>query len=151
MMKRTIRYQAAIIRDHHLLLLKVYDRASGQSFWVIPGGGREGDESEEACLRREVREETYLDVRVDRLLMEESSLPDDMYQQLKTYLCQIIKGEPKPGFEPEIDTPEQPTIIEVGWFDLRNPALWDPLALNDPITYPFLQRLRSALGYGDRV
>ena len=36
-------YQAAVVRDDHVLLLKVFDRADGVEFWLLPGGGREPD------------------------------------------------------------------------------------------------------------
>ena len=146
-MKRKVRYQAAVIHKDHLLLLKAIDRASGESFWVIPGGGRESNETEEECVQREVREETHLHVEVGRLVLDEQAIDDGMYQRLKTYACQIVSGEPRPGIEPEVDTADHVTIADVGWFDLRDSTTWDSLALNDPITYPLLQRLRSVLGY----
>jgi 8-oxo-dGTP pyrophosphatase MutT (NUDIX family) len=147
LINRTVRYQAAIIQNDNLLLLKATDFTDGQTFWVIPGGGREEGESEMDCLRREVLEETHLHVKVERLLLDEPGVPGDIYQRLKTYLCQVVGGEARPGIEPEIDTADQVTISAIGWFDLRQPGLWDPLALNDPFTYPLLQRLRLALGY----
>jgi ADP-ribose pyrophosphatase YjhB (NUDIX family) len=148
-MKRAVRYQAAIIQNDHLLLLKVWDHAfSGKTFWVIPGGGRHHNETEEACVKREVYEETHLHVEIDRLILDEPDISEGMYQRAKTYACRIIGGDLQPGSEPEVDTPDRATITHVGWFDLRNPNNWDPLALNDPVTYPMVQRLRAALGYG---
>jgi 8-oxo-dGTP diphosphatase len=142
-----VRYQAAIIQNDHLLMLKVWDHAfSGKTFWVIPGGGRHPNEAEEDCVKREVLEETHLHVEIDRLVLDEAN--EGMYQRAKTYACRIISGAAHPGFEPEVDTDERSTITQVGWFDLRDPATWDALALNDPITYPLLQRMRAALGYG---
>ena len=73
-------------------------------------------------------------------------IDDGMYQRLKTYACRIVSGEPRPGIEPEV-TAGHLTIAQVGWFDLRDPASWGSPVLDDPITYPLLQRLRSALGY----
>src|SRR5262245_55905439 len=46
------RYQGAIIRDYQVLLLKQVEHASGRSYWQIPGGGIEPDETEEQCLQR---------------------------------------------------------------------------------------------------
>jgi len=147
-MKRDIRYQAAIRSGHHLLLLKAHDQPSGSTFWLLPGGGREDDESEEECLVREVLEETSLSVRVGRLLLDEPADPqDETYQRLKTYACRVIAGEPHPGSEPEVDTPEHTTIEALAWIDLRKPTAWDPLVLRDPITFTLLQRLRRVWGY----
>ena len=148
-MKRVVRYQAAIIQDDQLLLLKVWDHTfSGQTFWVIPGGGRHPNETAAACLKREVREETHLSVEIDRLILDEPEPSGVMYQRAKTYACRIVAGDLQPGSEPEVDTPDRATITNVGWFDLHDPSSWDPLALSDPITCPLLQRLRAALGYG---
>ncbi len=38
------------------------------AMWDLPGGGREGDETPEACLLRELEEEFGLRLGVDRLL-----------------------------------------------------------------------------------
>src|SRR6185369_10431159 len=69
-MARIVRYQGAIVQDHQLLLIQHREHASGRGYWVIPGGGQEGAESEEACVRREMLEETGLEVAVERLLFE---------------------------------------------------------------------------------
>lgn len=149
-MKPTVRCQAAILQGDQLLLLKVWDHSSnGESFWVIPGGGQLPDECEEDCLKREVLEETHLRVEVERLILDETNLSpsEGMYQGIKTYTCRISNGDPQPGIEPEVDTAQRYTIIEIGWFDLRYPQTWDVLALNNPITYQNLNKLRKALGY----
>lgn len=44
--------------DGEVLLMKAQEPKSGREVWFAPGGGREGDESAEACLRRELAEET---------------------------------------------------------------------------------------------
>jgi 8-oxo-dGTP pyrophosphatase MutT (NUDIX family) len=150
--KLDARYQAAILHNGHVLLIKVWDHTfTGQTFWTIPGGGRQPGESEEECVRREAWEETNLRVEVDRLLLETPDAPDGLYERLKTYACRIAGGEPRPGSEPEVDSAERRTIQAVGWFDLRDPASWDPLARNDPITLAMLLRLRAALGYVDKT
>ena len=61
-MTYSTRYQGVIIWDHQILLLKQIEHASGRSYWQIPGGGIEPDETEEQCVQREMREETGLDV-----------------------------------------------------------------------------------------
>ena len=147
MLRRDVRYQAAIVREDHVLLLKVVDIDSGAMFWLLPGGGREKGESEEACVRREVLEETQLEVAVVRPLFEVPDHPGGIYDRLRTYLCHITSGEARPGIEPEVDTPEHTTIREVGWFDLRAPTTWNALVRGDPITMPLLRQVRAALGY----
>jgi 8-oxo-dGTP pyrophosphatase MutT (NUDIX family) len=142
--QRTIRYQAAIIREGQLLLIQAHIPATGQRFWLLPGGGIEPGETEEACVQREVMEETYLRVAVVRPLMETPDIPGGIYQTLRTYLCHVIDGEARPGIEPENEAVS--SITAVRWFDLRDPASWDSLILDDPITYPIMQSIREALG-----
>ena len=146
-MTRTTRYQGAIIRDHHILLIKHREHASGQSYWLIPGGGIEPNETEETCVQREMLEETCLHVQAQYLLLDEPSIPTDVYQRKKTYLCHILEGEARPGYEPEVEAASQYTITEVGWFDLRHPSSWNEQIISDPITYPLLQRIQAVLGY----
>ena len=147
MLRRDVRYQAAIVHEDHVLLLKVVDIDSRATFWLLPGGGREADETEEACVQREVREETELAVAVVRPLFEAPDHPGGIYDRLRTYLCHVTGGEARPGVEPEVDTPEHTTIREVGWFDLRAPTTWNELVRGEPITMPLLRQLRAALGY----
>lgn len=106
----------------------------------------EHGESEEECVRREVQEETHLDVSVGKLVLEEKAHEEDqIYQSAKTYCCRIQGGQARPGHEPEAEF--DATIEEIGWFDLKDPSKWDPLAIRDTFTFPLLQKLRSALGY----
>ena len=146
-MTRITRYQGAIIRDHHILLIKQTEHASGRSYWLLPGGGIEPDETEEMCVQREMQEETSLHVHVQYLLLDEPSSPGGIYQRWKTYVCQILDGEARPGYEPEGAFATAYSFTEVGWFDLRHATSWNEQIVSDPITYPLLQRIQAALGY----
>jgi ADP-ribose pyrophosphatase YjhB (NUDIX family) len=144
---RFIRYQGAIIQEHHILLIRHQERASGRDYWVIPGGGRLEGEAEETCVIRELKEETNLDVQVVRLLLDEAREPGRVYQRAKTYLCIIVGGEAQPGYEPEPEVAQAYAIVEVGWFDLRDQASWGEKVRSDANTYSLLLSLRSILGY----
>ncbi|MFL5807311.1 MAG: NUDIX hydrolase [Roseiflexaceae bacterium] len=113
-MTRITRYQGAIIRDHHILLIKQTEHTSGRSYWLIPGGGIELGETEEACVRREMQEETCLQIHVQYLLLDEAALPGGFYKRLKTYVCQIMDGEARPGYEPEPEAANEYGITDVG-------------------------------------
>lgn len=150
-MPRYARYQGAIVRDHHILLIKHTNHGSRRSYWLIPGGGIEPDEAEEACVAREMWEETNLRVRVERLLLDEEAAPGGAYQRRKTYLCSVESGEASPGYEPEPDAAAVYSITEVAWFDLRTPEAWPAELLTEHITFPLLQRLQVLLGYAADV
>jgi 8-oxo-dGTP pyrophosphatase MutT (NUDIX family) len=144
---RSTRYQGAIIHDHLILLLKQMEHASGRSYWQIPGGGIEPDETEEQCVQREMLEETGLHVHVHSLLLDEPSTPGAIYQRWKTYRCHILAGEARPGCEPEAVYADAYSFTEVGWFDLRQPTTWNAQLAAAPFVYSWLQRIQAALGY----
>lgn len=147
-MKRETRYQGAIILDDHILLIKHLEHDTGRTYWLLPGGGREPEETEEACVQREMREETGLNVSVERLILDEDDIPFEVYyKRLKTYLCRVEGGSAKPGYDPEIESAKQHEIAEVRWLSLRGWALWDDSITSDPIIFPLLQRIRTVLGY----
>lgn len=148
-MSRHTRYQAFIIQDHQVLLIKHREHESGRAYWVIPGGGREDGETELECVVREAKEETNLDVQIERLLFDEPGHPGGVYQWRKSYLCRPVGGEAAPGYEPEIEASEFYGIVEVRWFDLRDETGWDERLYEDVFTYPQIVKLRTALGYLD--
>jgi 8-oxo-dGTP pyrophosphatase MutT (NUDIX family) len=149
-MARHTRYQGLIVENDRVLLIKHREHETGRSYWIIPGGGLDGDESEEECVIREVREETNLDVEVLDLLFDEPGHPDGVYRWRKTFLCKPVGGNPSPGYEPELEAAEIYSITEVRWFDLRDEAEWGHELLTDPFTYPQLVNARKELGYAPK-
>ena len=139
-----IRYQGMIIQDHKILLIRGYEILTGVSFWVIPGGHREDDESEEGCIIREMKEETNLEVRVEKLLFEQSFPLDGPDAVNKSYLCTPIGGQLKPGSEPEDENFE---IAALRWFDLRDETEWSIDLRKGLYTYPQLVKVRQLLNY----
>ncbi len=146
MVYRHTRYQAAIMIGSQILLIRHEEHNHGRTYWLLPGGGREDGESEEECVRREMREETNLEVRVERLLEEhDSTHPNPVYAHYKTYLCTPVSGEAQPGYEPEIEASSVYKIAEVRWVELWDQSGWDPLLLQDAITTGSLAYIRQAL------
>jgi ADP-ribose pyrophosphatase YjhB (NUDIX family) len=145
--KRDTRYQGAVVRDDRILLIKHREKEGGRSYWILPGGGREPGETEEECIRREMKEETNLTANVVRILLSEPDPFRTTYQTRKTYLCEPDSGKAEPGSEPEPDAASLYTISEVKWFDLRDDSEWDADLVADSITNGQLYRLRRSMGY----
>lgn len=146
------RYQGAIIKDHHLLLLRHREHSTGRSYWLFPGGGIEEGETEEQCVAREMFEETGLTVKVERSLFTQPMSQPDGYKERKIYLCSVLGGEAKPGYEPEEDWQVLYGIEEVAWFDLRNIESWHRGVLHDQDVFnehlePQILELKTVLGY----
>ncbi|MEN6438402.1 MAG: NUDIX hydrolase [Syntrophobacter sp.] len=90
---------AIIFRGDEVLLVKRGNPPSSGK-WSIPGGLVELGESLEAAVRREIREEVGLDVKVidlvavlDRVIYDNSSRIEYHYILLD-FLCESAQGEP---------------------------------------------------------
>ena len=144
---RHTRYSAAILRGNQILMVKHREHADGRSYWVLPGGGIEAGETELECVRREVREETNLEVSVEALLLDEPPFFDNgsPYQRFKTYLCRPLTSEAAPGYEPEPEASAIYAIVAVAWFSLDDESTWAEQVAHDPIMAPTLRRIRAAL------
>ena len=140
MTTRDVRYQAAVVEDGHVLLLRCVPQ-NGESFWVLPGGGREAGESETGCVAREVREEAGVEVAVGPLLYEvPADPPDGTYTRWRTYLCRVTQGRAAPG-----GGEGWAELTAVRWLRLDATAEWEPELCADPFLHPQLLRIRHAL------
>jgi ADP-ribose pyrophosphatase YjhB (NUDIX family) len=128
-------------------LIKHYQYKDGIEYWILPGGGREEGETEEECVKREMKEETNLDVIVGPLLLETAGNLNTTYRSYKTYLCKSLTNNAKPGYEPEPEANEQYEISDVGWFDLRSEETWPTDQIFKSFFYPQLKNIQKLLGY----
>lgn len=63
--------------------------------WEFPGGKRETGESFRDCLRRELREELGIDVRIGALLGSVTHAYPEKTVHLEFYRCQLRRQEPR--------------------------------------------------------
>jgi 8-oxo-dGTP pyrophosphatase MutT (NUDIX family) len=126
------RCMGAIVRGHEVFLIQKQHWDTGRTYWWFPGGGREPGESDEACVVREIKEETGLDVRVERLL----SPPDWRGGNPAVYLCTLLAGEVRLGTEDG-----QSMLIGFAWVPIDDESAWEPEFHKDHI-YPILKVLQ---------
>lgn len=83
-------------------------------FWVLPGGGRKGDESYEQCAIREAREETGLSVKIIRTITRivTKNNTTEIFLALCNHENVVINKE---------------EVADYGWFEVNN--LPKPLSL----------------------
>ena len=99
-------------------------------------------ETREACVIREVKEETNLDVKVERFLFEYSWDKSRSYQVFSTFHCTIVAGIPRPGEEYS----QTRSLIGVKWFALHDESHWEPDLFEEHL-YPSLMRIRMMIPY----
>jgi 8-oxo-dGTP diphosphatase len=85
-----------VFRDGKLLIAQRHADAHLGGFWEFPGGKREPDETFEACLNRELREELGIEVSVGELIESLTHAYPDKTVHLKFYRCQWQLHEPRP-------------------------------------------------------
>lgn len=100
-----LRVAAIIVRQKQILLVE--HRKRGQRYWVLPGGRLEGHETLDAALRRELKEEVGLDVRVGPLVIVCETLAPDRH-----VVNLIFQAETGERVEPTL-SPRDPVLA--GW------------------------------------
>ncbi|MEK6645921.1 MAG: NUDIX hydrolase [Candidatus Firestonebacteria bacterium] len=93
-MENNIRLRvAAILMDENRILL-VRHMKSGKDYWLLPGGGVHYTENLETALKRELKEETNLDIQMRKLMFVNDSIPLDGHRHVLnfTFLCDIVSG-----------------------------------------------------------
>lgn len=107
--QRAITIDALISKENKILLIKRNNEPFKGS-WAIPGGYIDWDETAEEALKREVKEETGLDV-TEITFFDVYSDPKRDPRQNITLVYQIeTDGEPKAGDDAK----------ELKWFDFHN-------------------------------
>jgi ADP-ribose pyrophosphatase YjhB (NUDIX family) len=107
-----IRAVGIVIYGDKILLMK--RRKKGHEYFAIPGGGVEdNNETVEEAVVRELKEETCIDVRVERLVYHHDLIDhSDQYFYLCTYL----------GGKVELGGPEKEKLSEDNYYE----PLWMP-------------------------
>ncbi|HEX4341982.1 MAG TPA: 8-oxo-dGTP diphosphatase MutT [Verrucomicrobiae bacterium] len=85
-----------IFHKGKLLITQRHAGAHLGGLWEFPGGKREGGETPEQCLVRELREELGVETEVGELFESITHAYPAKTVQLKFFFCRLLKGEPKP-------------------------------------------------------
>lgn len=118
------RSRAIIINDSKMV--SMYREFDDRKFYVFPGGGMEGNETEEECVIREVYEEFGINIKpIKKVYVYETEKSIEYF-----YLCEWISGEFGTGVGEEFDVNSNkegvyiPKLIKIS--DIPNVPLMPP-------------------------
>lgn len=140
-MQRVVRCQAVIIKNDCILVLTQYNRQRKNEYWMLPGGGLEEGESEKDCIRREIREETNLEVEIKCLLFDEPGTQNCDYKRYVTFLC--VPLEDSFGAAGK-ETNGNRQILDLVWCSISDEAKWNKFLL-EPHFHPSMERIKQKL------
>lgn len=108
-----IRVAVVVVRGDRVLLVR---HVKGEkTYWLLPGGGLDYGETLEACARREVLEETGLEIEVKKFLfLSEAIAPDASRHIVNIYVLGTALGGTLKA--PEDD----PAVAEVAFVPLAD-------------------------------
>lgn len=99
------RVRVAVVLPQNDRLLLVRHRKGENRYWLLPGGGLDFGETIEECAKREVREETGLEITTSQMLyISEAICPQGTRHIINIYLLgEIIGGSLEKGAEEVLD------------------------------------------------
>lgn len=138
-----VRTCGLVFRQKKLLLVKLDAPTRKEPFWAPPGGGLETGESFLQAVRREVKEETHLDVFPKQVWFVNEFIQAP-FHAIEFYIhCRWLSGQAQVGTDPESS---KQRLLEIGWFapnqlhelDIQPPWLSSEIkkALKQPQSHP---------------
>lgn len=112
-----VRVCGLCIKDGAILLVN-HKSLGNTDFWAPPGGGLEFGETAEACLAREISEETGLEVSVHEFLFVAEYLKPPLHAVELFFRVSVTGGNLQVGSDPEMN--EAQIIQDVKFIPLRS-------------------------------
>ena len=113
-----VRVCGICIEKDQLLLVQHGSTVGNKAFWAPPGGGLQYGETMQACLKREILEETGLDVEVERFLFVNEFLQAPLHAIEFFFEVKVNGGSLSTGRDPEAAAGVQ-LIERVQWLTLK--------------------------------
>ena len=104
---------AFILNEDGKVLLQKRNKEPEKGYWSIPGGKLEWMETFEEAVKREIKEECDIDIKIEKLLgiCDHIVKNENQHWVSPSFLCKITNGEPK------IMEPTKHTDMK--WFSLN--------------------------------
>jgi len=97
--------------------------------WEFPGGKLEKNESEEACLKREIREELNIEILPQKRLTPSVFSYPDVFIELIPYIAKQTGGELKLSEHARFEYLNKSDLLHLDWAQADVPIVKEYLAL----------------------
>jgi mutator protein MutT len=87
---------AIVIRGQSILIAQRNPKDTFGLYWEFPGGKPESGESLTETVVREIKEETGIDIQVDRFFERINHVYEAFRVRLNFFLCKYLSGIPRP-------------------------------------------------------
>ncbi len=98
---------ALVLNENKFLLVKRHDEPDA-GLWAIPGGKLEYGETLEQCAKREIKEETNIEIKIDKIASITEIILKDFHYIIIDFLAYYISGTVKSSSD----------ALEAGFFSI---------------------------------
>ena len=140
-MKFNVRASGIVFLNGKLVVVRHENNING-TYYLLPGGGLEKDETIEECAIREVKEECGLDVDIKSLAYYEDVVSSDDHTLHLIFWCQL-KGGSQKILDPDNKVKE---IVFLEEEDLKNTINFFPKSLKSRLFYDQFSAKPQSLG-----
>ncbi|HMR18106.1 MAG TPA: (deoxy)nucleoside triphosphate pyrophosphohydrolase [Sphingobacterium sp.] len=123
---------AIIEHEGKVLICQRSERMKLPLKWEFPGGKVETKESKEECLKREIREELGIDIKIGQELSRVEHHYSDFSLYLYPFICKLVSGK--------LFLTEH---IQARWVDKGQLPDYDWAAADVPVMQEYLYKKRS--------
>ena len=133
-MHQKIRHISArgVIFDKNSVLIVKHAHKNRQPFWCFPGGKVEQGETIPEALKRELKEETNIEIEPGNILFIQDFIHEHLLELF--FRCEKISGTGELGYDPEVMG--SPVLIDIRWANINELSMMPvyPLALSKKIS-----------------
>jgi len=132
--KLRIRVCGICFEENKILLIRHHNIGKQGYLWAPPGGGMEFGENAEECLKREMLEETGLDVSIKRMMFVNEYISHPLHAIELFFETEITGGQLITGKDPEMPE-ERQLISDASFIDLDTIRSMDKQTLHNLFNY----------------
>jgi 8-oxo-dGTP diphosphatase len=134
-----VRCLAVVVNKGRLLLLNHKGLNDKNSYWMPPGGGLEVAENITDCLKRELKEETSLDLLTSSFMTYYEFTNQYLHAIELFFRVEATGYLASLGTDPELEAEDQ-LITDLQWMNSK-----EVLALGDDVVHPLVKEMAKSI------